>query len=146
MAGMQTLMILALALALEGDGAKKALEDFKAAAAKAKSPDEKARAIGALAATRIDDPSFVPAVARYLSPAPGDVHSLLPIAASEFLARLRGDRGAAQALLAALPSFKKIPFIWTRCGSSGARWTARARFHFRKSLRFRRGSRYSDVA
>jgi hypothetical protein len=110
---METLLILALGLA-QGDPAKKALEEFRAAAAKAKSPDEKARAIGALAATRIDDPSFVPAVARYLAPAPGDVHSLQPVAAAEFLARLRGDRAAAQALLGALPSFKKIPFIHRR--------------------------------
>jgi hypothetical protein len=96
------------------ESARKTLEDFKAAIKNAKTLLEKAAAILAVGDAEWRDASLVGPVAKHLSPAPGDLNYVLPVAAAETLARFRGSAAAAQALAGALPSFKKIPYVHSR--------------------------------
>lgn len=96
------------------ESAKKSIEDFKAAIKDAKTLLDKAHAILALGDAEWRDSSMVAPIARYLSPGPGDLNYVLPVTTAETLARFRGSPAAAQALVAALPGWRRVPYVHAR--------------------------------
>lgn len=93
------------------DDSKKAVEDFKAKMKEAKNLQEKALAIRALGDVEPRDTCTASAIARYLAPGAGDLSYLLPVTAADALGKYRGSAAASKVLVAALPLYKKIPYV-----------------------------------
>jgi hypothetical protein len=93
---------------------RKAVEDFKAAMQEAKGLPEKVQALRKLGDFQPRDAALVTAVARYLAPGPGDPHYVLPLVTIEILEKFRGVGAASQALLSALPGYRKNPYLSSR--------------------------------
>jgi hypothetical protein len=96
------------------EAAKKAVDDFNAAIKDAKTVQEKALAIQTLGEVYPKDALMVPPLRGYLQPKAGDINYLLPMMAAEALSKFRGVSQASQALIAVLPLYKKIPYIYTK--------------------------------
>ena len=123
---MRTLTGAALILSFAGSSAadesrraqelavRKAVEDFKAAMQEAKGLAEKVQALRKLGDVQPRDAAFVTAMARYLAPGPGDLHHVLPLTTIEVLEKFRGVGAASQALLSALPGYRKNPYLSSR--------------------------------
>ncbi|MFN3485668.1 MAG: hypothetical protein ACK44W_09315, partial [Planctomycetota bacterium] len=93
---------------------RKALEEFKAAMQEARGLPEKAQALRKLGEFQPRDAALVPPIARYLAPGSGDLHHVLPLVAVETLEKFRGVGAASQALMAALPAYRKNPYLYAR--------------------------------
>ncbi len=98
----------------QDDPVKKAVEDFKARIKDAKSVQEKALAIRALSNLEPRDPACAKEIGRFLGATSSDLHLLLPTTAIDALSKFRGSAAAAQAILAALPGYKRTPYIYPR--------------------------------
>ncbi len=112
---------LAVAMGLlcaPGDDSKKAIEDFKTKMKDAKSVQEKALAIRALGDVDPRDACTAAAIAKYLAPTGGDLCYLLPVTAADALGKYRGCAAASRVLVAALPSYKKIPYVSARINAA----------------------------
>lgn len=105
-------------LAAPGDDSKKAIEEFKAKMKDAKSVQEKALAIRALGDVDPRDACSAAAIAKYLAPSGGDLCYLLPVTAADALGKYRGCAAASKALVAALPGYKKIPYVYVRINAA----------------------------
>lgn len=93
---------------------RKAVDNFKAAMQEAKGLAEKAQALRKLGDFQPRDAALVAPVARYLAPGPGDLHHVLPLVAIETLEKFRGVGAASQTILAALPGYRKNPYLHAR--------------------------------
>lgn len=100
------------------DDARKAVEDFKAKMKDAKTLQEKAIAIRALGDVDPRDTCTASAIARYLAPGGGDLTYLLPVTAADALGKFRGNATASRVLVAALPLYKKVPYVAGRITSA----------------------------
>ncbi len=108
------LLVPAFPSGAQDDAVKKAIEDFKTKVRDAKSVHEKALAIRALAGVEPRDPAAAKEIGRFLGAASSDLHFILPVTAIDALVKFRGAAPAAQAILAALPGYKKTPYIYGR--------------------------------
>jgi hypothetical protein len=111
--------VLALGLSLspgyaQEDAVRKTIEDFKASVKEAKSVQDKALLILALADTDPRDPALARELAHFLVPAPSDLNFVVPVAAIDALSKFRGSAPASQALLVVLPTYKKLPYLYPR--------------------------------
>src|SRR4026209_2458048 len=109
--------VLAIAVGVlvgPGEDSKKAVEEFKARIKDAKSVHEKARAIRALGDAEPRDAGAATAIARYLSPVPGDLCYLLPVTAADALGKFTGCAAASRALVASAGAYRKLPYVSTR--------------------------------
>ena len=97
-----------------GDDSKKAVDEFKAKIKDAKSVHEKALLIRALGNAEPRDAAGATAIARYLSPGPGDISYLLPVTAADTLGKFRGCAAASRALVASAGAYRKIPYVFNR--------------------------------
>ncbi len=112
---------LAVAMGLfcaPGDDTKKAVEDFKTKMKDAKSAQEKALAIRALGDVDPRDACTAAAIAKYLAPSNGDLCYLLPVTAADALGKYRGCAAASRVLVAALPAYKKFPYVYIRINAA----------------------------
>lgn len=98
----------------QDDAVKKAVEDFKAKIKDAKSVQEKALAIQALSNVEPRDPAYAKEIGRFLAATSADIHFILPTTAIDALVKYRGAAPAAQAIVAALPAYKRIPYVYHR--------------------------------
>jgi hypothetical protein len=114
------LLVLALAVPAQDDkkaqeeASKKAVEDFKKAVAETKAVHEKALLIQKFGDLWPKESSMVAPVAKFLAPGPGDINYILPVTAAEALGKYRGSAQASQALMGALPMYKKIPYVYDK--------------------------------
>ena len=108
------LFSLVLLLPSQDDAVKKAVEDFKAKIKDAKSVQEKALAIQAFSNVEPRDPAFAKEIGRFLGATSSDIHFLLPTTAIDALVKFRGCAPAAQAIIAALPGYRKTPYVYSR--------------------------------
>lgn len=109
-----TLFSLLLLVPPQDDAAKKAIEDFKARIKDAKSVHEKALAIQALSNVEPRDPAFAKEIGRFLGATSSDLHFLLPTTAIDALVKFRGSAAAAQAIISALPGYRRTPYVYNR--------------------------------
>lgn len=96
------------------DAAKKAIDEFKKAIDGVKTPYEKAALIHAFGDSPIRTSSMAMALGRFLAPTGSDIHYLLPATATEALSKFRGERAAAQLLLATMENYRRIPYLYRK--------------------------------
>lgn len=100
------------------DDSKKAIEEFKAKIRDARTVHEKALAIRALGDAEPRDACSATAIARYLTPAAGDISYLLPVTAADALGKFRGCGAASKALVASAAAYRKVPCVLGRINAA----------------------------
>lgn len=91
------------------DAVEQVLADFRKSWSEAKTLSAKSGTLRELAVGDVRDPKLVRALGKYLNATAGDPDFIIPAAAAENLALLKGDPVAAGLLAGALNSYKKSP-------------------------------------
>lgn len=99
----------AKALKNHADAVEQVLADFRRSWGEAKTLSAKSGTLRGLAFGEVRDPKLVRALGKYLNPTAEDPDFIIPAAAAENLAWLRGDPVAAGLLAGALGTYKKAP-------------------------------------
>jgi len=96
------------------DAAKKVVDEFTNKMKDAKTVPEKALLIQGLGDVWPKDNAMVGPIARYLNTGNNDINYILPVMAADALAKFRNNGKASQMLIASLPAYKKIPYVYNR--------------------------------